>query len=296
MIKNIIFLSLLSSGICTVYAEPLSRVAPVDIVAAGVIGLDAVPVSLHPLFWESSYQERCRFAKGLKDNLSQAEVDALLTFITAAPEQVGLSRDYFNSVGDKVINALEAQATIPAALIDHLIAMFDDEAGNFTWRDYCVQHVGSLYATDAAAGKRNAMLQLFDRALEPETRMAGTAILALQRNAGEEGVAEEWVSELSRQVALDERQDESSRLTAMLVAAELGNREMLLLARDVIASRKPVQFRMAAMAVIGMLGDSSDLSLLEKQTASPDMRLRTASRAAIKKMNDRQQMADHKAP
>jgi hypothetical protein len=56
-----------------------------SIVAAGVIDLDAVPVSLHPLFGESSYQERCRFAKGLKNNLSQAEVDALIP-ITLLPE------------------------------------------------------------------------------------------------------------------------------------------------------------------------------------------------------------------
>ncbi len=72
-----------------------------------------------------------------------------------------------------------------------------------------------------------------------------------------------------------------------LFSAELGNREMLVLARDLAGSRKPVQFRMAAMAVLGMLGDSSDLSLLEKYTASPDMRLRTASRAAIGKINAR---------
>ncbi len=71
------------------------------------------------------------------------------------------------------------------------------------------------------------------------------------------------------------------------MAAELGNQEMLSMARDIIISREPVQFRMAAMATLGILGDASDLSLLEKHTASPDMRLRTASRSAIKKINSR---------
>lgn len=276
-------------GVCSlVWADFPPRISQPEPVLTESITLDSITHSLRPLFSESSYQERCRLVKGLNNDLQQAEVDALLLFISCAAEQVGLSRDQFNSIGDKVVNKLEEQENVPPVLIDMLISMFSDDAENFTWRDYCVQHLGTLCANDAALGKRAAILKTLNAALKPETHMAGTAILALQKNIGNDGISRRMVNNKAKRVALDEKQDEASRLTAMLVAAELGNREMLPLAREIIDSREPVQFRMAAMATLGMLGTPSDLSLLEQHTSSPDMRLRTASRSAIKKINTRQ--------
>ena len=292
MNKSILF-TLIFGFACSLRADFPSRIKPAESVSAESVKLDSIPNSLRPLFSDSSYQGRCRLVKGLKSDLYPAEIDALLFFISADPEQVGLSRDYFNSVGDKVINKLEEQENVPPALIDMLISMFSDDSGNFTWRDYCVQHLGSLYAGDAASGKRAAMLKTLNAALKPETHMAGTAILALQNNIGKEGVPRRMVVNKAKRVALDENQDEASRLTSMLVAAELGNQQMLPLARGIIDSREPVQFRMAAMAVLGMQGAASDLSTLAPYTSSPDMRLRTASRAAIKKINGRQTTAQN---
>ena len=141
------------------------------------------PVGMAPLFsHDSSYLPRCRFVKNLKSNLQRNEIDALLQFITSSPKEVGLTRSHFNSVGDKVINALERQNAVPPELVDSLIAMFRDEEGNLTWRDYCVQHLGSLYATDAATGHREQIRQVWSDALNPDLHMAGTVILALQHS------------------------------------------------------------------------------------------------------------------
>ena len=74
----------------------------------------------------------------------------------------------------------------------------------------------------------------------------------------------------------------------MLTAAELGNHEMLVLARRIVGSEKSTHFRMSSMATIGMLGDNSDLPILEQYTSSSDMRLRIASREAVRKINARQ--------
>ena len=116
-----------------VFAQ-VSNSAPVS----GVAEL-AVPASLAPLFSdESSYITRCKFLQGLKSDLQADEVDALLGFIESDPEEVGLMRGHFNSVADKVINALQRQKTVPPALEDSLITMFNDVSDDFTWRDYCV--------------------------------------------------------------------------------------------------------------------------------------------------------------
>lgn len=248
----------------------------------------AYPPSLKPLFSEESgYQARCRFVQALGCNLPEAEVSALLEFIAAAPESVGLTRDQFNSVADKVVIALEQQVEPPSALVDLLMTMFRDQAGDFTWRDYCVQHLGALYASTAADTKREPIRAVWDEAIKPEAKMAGTVVLALRRNVGQEGIAKQTAADQAAAVALSDQQPETSRLTAIQVAAELGNRDMLPLAREIVESKQMVSFRMSAMATIGMLGSAADLELLNKYTDSSDMRLRTASRAAVKKIEAR---------
>ncbi|MDF7802125.1 hypothetical protein P4C99_21820 [Pontiellaceae bacterium B1224] len=213
------------------------------------------PATLEPLFLhESSYLVRCRFVLDLKSDLPDDEVAALLQFISASPEEVGLSLSHFKSVADKVINALERQKTVPPALVDALMTMFRDEARDHTWRDYCIQHLGSIYANDAAIGKREQILQVWDEAMQPEVRMSGTVVLALQLNIGQEGISKAYAAGKGAEVAVDENQSDASRLTAIQVAAELGNRDMLPLAREIVPSGEySVPFRMSSMAAIGML-------------------------------------------
>jgi len=117
--------------------------------------------------------------------------------------------------------------------------------------------------------------------------MAGTVSLALKNNVDQEGISPELASQTAAAVALDENQDDADRLTAMLAAAELGNREMLTLARRIVESKNSIHFRMSSMAAMGMLGDASDLPTLEKYTSSSGMRLRLAAQAAVKKINAR---------
>ena len=254
-----------------------------------LVDLATVPLRLHTLFngAETGYPMRCRFVKALGTALPEAEVAALLLFVTSTPEAVGMSRGHFNSVADKVLNKLEEQDHVPPVLIDHLMGMFYDESGDYTWRDYCIQHLGSLYSTPTADGKREAIRRVFKDAAHPDVGMAGTVALALRNNMNQEGISPELASQTAATVALDENQDDADRLTAMLAAAELGNSEMLTLARRIVGSKNSIHFRMSSMAAMGMLGDTSDLPTLEKYTSSSDMRLRLAAQAAVKKINAR---------
>ncbi len=141
-----------------------------------------IPSSLETLFSkESSYQTRCIFVNGLKIGLQEYEKDALLRFLASSPEEVGLSRSHYNSVGDKVLGALERQYSIQPELVDLLVDTFNDQDCDFTWRDYCVQHLGVLYASGGAAGKRELIRSVWQEAIRPESRMAGTVVLALYR-------------------------------------------------------------------------------------------------------------------
>lgn len=251
---------------------------------------ERIPESFKPLFGsdKSGYKKRYRFVDVLGSDLPEQELKALLMFIAADPETVGLTRGSFNGLGDKVLEKLEQQDAVPPELIDSLVAMFYDESGDSNWRDYCLQHLGALYRTDAANGKRPLIRQLYTDAMKPESGMAGTAVLALGNSMDGTTLTQAKVSEQAAEVALDDQQPDPTRLSAMLKGAELGNRDMLILARDIIDSSHSAHFRMSALAVVGVLGDVSDLPLLEKYTESSDMRFRNASRAAVKKINIRQ--------
>jgi HEAT repeat protein len=79
----------------------------------------------------------------------------------------------------------------------------------------------------------------------------------------------------------------SGRTSGLQVCAELNNKEALPLARDWAANSKKTFIKMSAIAAIGMLGDKSDLTLLEQYSTSTDIRLRTPALAAIRKIKSR---------
>ena len=83
---------------------------------------------------------------------------------------------------------------------------------------------------------------------------------------------------------------------AIQVAAELGNRDMLPLAREIVVSRHAIPFRMSAMATIGILGSSSDLDLLKLYTSSSDMRLRLSRTRLVRLLQKQRIKRAHLTP
>jgi hypothetical protein len=245
-----------------------------------------VPESLHPLFgWKEigGYVPRRRLVEALDRELAADEVQALLMFVRSAPGAVGLSNEDFNGVGDVVLLKLEAQKNLPEEYTDHLVVMFYDETLNATWRDYCIQHLGTVYQRTPEE-KRPVIRQLYEDALAPGGSFAGTTLLSMKRSAGPADLPREVVAQKAMSVASSEAFGEAERLSALAVAAEFKHPEAVGLARQVAVSKRSAMFRMASLAVIGQCGDASDRPLLEKYTQSSDIRLRTAATEALKKL------------
>jgi hypothetical protein len=246
-----------------------------------------VPMHLHPLFgWKDigGYVPRRRFVEALGDTLSADEVAALILFARRKPEDVGLSESDFNGVGDVVLLKLEEQKKLPVDYTDHLVVMFYDESLNPQWRDYCIQHLGTVYPRTAEE-KRPVIRQLYNDALASGSAFAGTTLLSMKRSAGTPDLSRDVVAEKAMIVALSDAFSDAERLSALAVAAEFNHPDALDLAREVAVSKRAATFRMASLAVIGRHGDITDQPLLEKYSKSSDIRLRTAATQALQNLN-----------
>jgi hypothetical protein len=196
----------------------------------------------------------------------------------------GLSDGGFNGVGDVVLLKLEEQETLHPDYTDHLVAMFYDESLNTKWRDYCIQHLGTVYPR-TQPDKRPVVDQLYEDAIQPGSQFAGTTLLSMKRSTTGNGLSKEWVAEKAMGVADSTEYSDAERLSALAVAAKFNHPDAVALAREIAPSKHTVTFRMASLAVIGTHGDVSDRPLLEKYSNSSDIRLRTAATEALKNLN-----------
>ncbi len=248
---------------------------------------DLVPVHLYPLFgWEDigGYVPRRSFVEAIDHVLSAEEVRALLMFVRSKPADVGLSDEDFNGVGDVVLLKLEEQKSLYPEYTDHLAVMFYDESLNSTWRDYCIQHIGTVYPR-TPADKHPVIRQLYEDALAPGSKFAGTTMLSMKRSAGTPDMPEAFVADRAFEVASSTAYGDAERLSALHVAATFQHPEATDLAREIAVSNRSAIFRAASIAVIGLTGDASDQPLLQKYVKSSDIRLRVASAEALKNLN-----------
>ena len=92
------------------------------------------------------------------------------------------------------------------------------------------------------------------------------------------------IAEAAYALCIDTNIDDMIKTTALQVCAKLKKHEVLAIARDMIKTSKNVPLKMSAVATVGAIGDNSDHDILRSLAKSSDVRMRTASKAALKKM------------
>lgn len=242
------------------------------------------PAHLMPIFGlESStgYVQRKRVVQSLGAALVQDEINALQAYLHLKPKEVRLNQGGYEALGDVIMLKLEEQVPFPCDYTDHLIAVYQDVSRTVNWRDYCIQHLGASYQR-VPREKQLLIRQTFEQALTHDPAIAGTILLAMKFADLPLDVNQ------AMKVASNPNAPSSSRLSALHLAADAHPHEALPLAREIAPSKETVHLRMAAMAVIGKWGDTSDITMLTKYTTSSDIRLRESSKAALKRINARQ--------
>jgi HEAT repeat protein len=68
------------------------------------------------------------------------------------------------------------------------------------------------------------------------------------------------------------------------VGANLQNREILPIAKEILEKSSDVPLKSSAIAAIGILRDRSEIPRLEKYKKSSDVRIRSAAAGALKRI------------
>jgi hypothetical protein len=88
-------------------------------------------------------------------------------------------------------------------------------------------------------------------------------------------------------IASDDAASEASRITALRVAALMGNGDVLPAARMLAQVGGTDTLRLAAVATLGDVGVAADLELLQALSATADGRARPVVDGALKRLKDR---------
>jgi hypothetical protein len=252
--------------------------------------------------WSSQTDDQARFGtvRHLGVALSADDVDALRLFLdTRFSEQDALDLQTFNSMKNEVLLALCRQQRLPTGLGFDLVRMFRDQNHDDVWRDYCIQFVGDYYqrlsSTATSDPEKQAILAAYwDATTITNKPIAGTSINALERLSRETpDLDRKQIATVALTMARDERVCPAARVTAIQVCSRLSCEDVLPTARALMAVGNQAMLRMSAIATVGDLGGAADEQSLTVLANDPDLRVRTAALAAVRRLRHRLGLGNH---
>ena len=235
---------------------------------------------------DRNYFVRVREIHNLKKNLSPEQVETLYKFLYEKLDKQELPDLQFNGLKNEIVMELMKQTIKPEALSGHLVAMYYDKSFDPTWRDYCVQFFGKWYEQAPTNDAREAMVKgLYDALKERNSSLGGTAITMLCHLTHLKEFNKDKIADQAYELMTAPDCAKSGKIAAMQACAELRNKKALPIARDWADNSNEMFIKMSAIAAIGMLGDPSDLPLLNHYKSSSDIRLSGPAKAAFAKIN-----------
>lgn len=230
-----------------------------------------------------NFQDRHRVVRGLGNDLSDAELEALYRFLLSPPPDGERERVHDRVIKNDVMNRLRNQSEAPAGLTDVLTAMFDDLEQDGAVRDYALQHLRAWHSS-APLEDRPLIISTLSRGLdEAQGSVPGTALLSLHY-LNETGETDELgeIPSVAVEMAHREEVDDLSRITAVQVAAERDPQEVFDLAvRWALDASSSYPRRISAIAALGSTGLPAAADVLAEVALLEDERLEPALRSAF---------------
>ena len=208
-------------------------------------------------------------------------------FLESPAELQALPCLEFNGLKNDMVLALLRQKEGLPELAGLLVRMSRDPWTDDVWRDYCVQFLGKCYPAVADMDSRRSMADALWEALETRRASscagaAGRQLMSLSRSFREFPPGD--VSRAALEALRAPECSDGSRCALLQVCAVLGDAAALPDARALASSEgTPSGVRASAIAAVGLLGDASDLPLLERLAAGADS-LAIPARAAIARL------------
>lgn len=219
-------------------------------------------------------------AAGLGTALPGAERESLLAYL-AKPSDPALSPEESAALRNEIANRLRVQRPPVADLDRAFMDMAVDPRHDPVWRDYCIQHLGTMLRTMDPAIARGFFLDIVSSGTNVA---AGTALLAMAREPDlfpPSEVADAALSFLS-----DPSFPEAVRVTALQLLADTDLDRALPFAREALSSSSPQHVRLSALAVLARSPDAKDREILRRFSRSSNALLGKAAREALRAVPD----------
>ena len=228
----------------------------------------------------ASTAERLRQVHALPDDLSAADREAVARYL-----KYGENSDIELVIKNDLMNKLRNQKTLPPELTGVLLELYSDRKQNITVRIYALQHLRPQYELTRDAAIRQAF---YDALNETDNEIAGVALLALRYLCTE--YPKEFdtavISRRAAEIAQDGNVNNLTRLSAVQVAAMLGNAEIEPAIRSLAENAStPLTLRLSAIAGLGQLKRPESRPTLEQlaRNKGPEGK---AARMALKKFSN----------
>lgn len=233
-----------------------------------------------------NYGARDRASHALGNRLPAVDVQALLRFLARKPNEDVVSAENLAVLKNNAADALLAQGELPAALLSILETTFADADQGEIWREYVVQKFPELVKRTGGVQRERGVAFLHERIADTSYIYAGTALLGLQRLHENEPPLVEGVevAKAARLVLREDAYASASKISALQILARHEPSEARALARQWLADEHPVMLRVSALATLGQVGEQADREVVARYAESPELRLRTAARAALARL------------
>lgn len=218
-------------------------------------------------------------------DLTEGDVAALMAYVASGGGALNPTREA--ALRNDVLNLLRNQDLIPKSLPDLLMDIVRNGRHDATLVDYAIQHLGALQhgLPDVMAGR--VCDALFAAASGIGRPYAGTALYALADAHGLTGAETGRLHHLTC-AACSSRAHPLTRLAAFQLAGQRGYREVLSDVRAVLrGDRRDAVADTVAVGTLGLLGDASDIALLESIAARGGSRLTEPCAMAIERISGR---------
>ena len=234
-------------------------------------------------------------------DLEKADIAALMAYLRSRDDAMRVER--VAALKNDVMNLLRDQDPPVEGLAETLIVMFEGR-GISTHNsstpnspthphppavlDYCVQHLGAMVNGLDDAPRRRVRGVLVKAARQTKLPYAGTALYSLAEDRRATPAQEGELKRLTLALCRPEA-DGVARVAAIQLAGQRGYAEALPILRETLsAPSRDAVLDMVCIGTLGLLGDESDIPLLESVLQRNRRRYEAAANAAIKRIKGRE--------
>ncbi len=234
--------------------------------------------------------ERLIDVHALSDQIGSPDLKRLYAFLKSPEAPAGLKPHHVWALKNDILNTLREQVAPSNEYQRVLLAIYQNPKHDTVMHDYAIQHARPWFPF--STNKSELLEMLWSASQRFDKSFSSTALLSLWGiwMASPNEIDVHRLAVQAEFIAGNPQANIDARISAIQLCGQLKAHEALPLAQRIAQEGRPEQFRMAAIATLGDLGDASMATWLQQlgTGAEHETGIQTAINAALNKIKNRQ--------